>query len=138
MSLRNLFYTIVLLLSSAVFAAPAPIKVNVVALTSGRVNGVIKLQIWPEANGFWKALYDPNTCGNPGPCSELATSVVELQPEVISDSRNVDGSLKLKLGDIILIVGSRETLDGTAPISARVGNESIPLKADIDITVPKN
>jgi hypothetical protein len=124
------------LLCASATGFAAPITMKVVSLTSGMVNGVIKLRIAPLADGQFAVQYDPNSCGDPGPCTEMAASSFTVRPTVVSDSRNVDGPLVLKLNEQLqLIVSSGETRDGLTHISAKINGTTIPLTADVSVEV---
>ena len=118
-------------------ASAESVSFEVLSFRSAAVNRIHYLTISPSANGQLNVAIDPNHCSASGPCTLRHVRIFQVTPTVISDERDRDGNLLLRLNsEIELRVDSGFNPAGKIGYTAIVTDASgqkkeYPLSADV-------
>lgn len=107
---KSLLVIMLMSLMSAVSFAQVNFSHIRFALESEYVPGFGRIFVTPKGHGKLEVVHDTNVCGGTSPflmCTQMAPQKMTVIPEVVRDSRPVDGDLVLSLTDKLqLSVGS--------------------------------
>ena len=115
-----------------------PVAVININMTTGRAQGVPKYDLIQQSGGI-RVVIDPNTCGNPGPCTAMAVESEIVTPRVKGNAE-VDGVTTILLTKKLSIIVT-EKMNGDEAVMLEINSEGttkfLPLKPLLKIGVQK-